>query len=74
MVLDEQTEMINISVAHGLSKKAQELGTYQIGEGITGKVVQNGRSVIIPDIRKDPRFLDRTGARAELGNRQVAFI
>ncbi len=73
-LLDEQTEKISISFAHGLSKKAQEQGKYQIGEGITGKVVQTGRSVIIPDIRKDPRFLDRTGARANLGNHQVAFI
>lgn len=73
-LLDESTELLAISFAHGLTKKAQELGQYHIGEGITGKVVQSGRSVIIPDIRKDPRFLDRTGARSELGNRHVAFI
>jgi len=53
-LLDEKTGILSISVAHGLSPKAQELGRYQVGEGITGKVVQNGRAVIIPDIRKDP--------------------
>ncbi len=73
-VLDEKTGMISISQAHGLSKKAKEQGQYRVGEGITGRVVQTGRAVVIPDIRKDSRFLDKTGARAGLGDRKVAFI
>ena len=73
-LLDESTETINISIAHGLSKKAQELGKYNIGEGITGKVVQSGKPVVIPDIRQDDRFLNKTGARANLGNTRVAFV
>ncbi|NTV52101.1 MAG: sigma 54-interacting transcriptional regulator [Candidatus Firestonebacteria bacterium] len=73
-LLDEKTGMLSISVAHGLSPKAQELGRYRVGEGITGRVVQNGRSVIIPDIRQDSRFLNRTGARNIKSDRQVAFL
>jgi len=73
-LLDERTGMITISVAHGISKKAQELGCYRVGEGITGKVVQSGRSVVIPDIRRDSRFLNKTGTRSSLGNRQIAFL
>lgn len=73
-LLDERTGLITISEAHGLSKKARELGRYQIGEGITGRVVQTGKAVIIPDLRKDTRFLNRTGARADLGDRRIAFI
>jgi Nif-specific regulatory protein len=73
-LLDERTGLLSISVAHGLSKKAQEMGQYRVGEGITGKVVQSGRSVIIADIRKDARFLDKTGARSSLGDRHIAFL
>ncbi|MEW6515626.1 MAG: sigma 54-interacting transcriptional regulator [candidate division FCPU426 bacterium] len=73
-LLDERTGLITISEAHGLSKKARELGRYQIGEGITGHVVQTGKAVSIPDIRKDNRFLNRTGARADLGDRRIAFL
>jgi len=73
-LLEEKTGMLSISVAHGLSPKAQELGRYRVGEGITGKVVQTGRSVFIADIRKDSRFLNRTGARDVRSNRQVAFL
>jgi Nif-specific regulatory protein len=73
-LLEEKTGMLSISVAHGLSPKAQELGRYRVGEGITGRVVQTGRSVIIPDIRQDNRFLNRTGARNIRSDRQVAFL
>ncbi len=73
-LLDEKTAMLSISVAYGLSAKAQELGRYRVGEGITGRVVQTGRSVTIPDIRKDNRFLNRTGARDIKSTRQIAFL
>ncbi len=73
-LLDAKTGILSISAAHGLSPKAKELGRYQVGEGITGKVVQNGRSVIIPDIRKDPRFLNRTGVRDLHGGHPIAFL
>ena len=42
-LLDPETETINIKVAHGLSEKSKQLGSYKIGEGITGTVVQTGR-------------------------------
>lgn len=73
-LLDESTEMINISLAHGLSQQAQELGRYRLGEGITGKVVQTGRSVIIPDVELENGFLHRTGARLRSPGHQTAFL
>jgi Nif-specific regulatory protein len=73
-LLEERTGVLSISVAHGLSPKALELGRYQIGEGITGKVVQSGRAVTIADIRKDPRFLNRTGARDVRSGQPIAFL
>ncbi len=73
-LLDESTKMINISLAHGLSQQAQELGRYRLGEGITGKVVQTGRSVIIPDIERENGFLHRTGARLRSPGHQTAFL
>ena len=37
-------------------------GTYDIGEGITGSVVAQGASMVVPDIANDDRFLNRTGS------------
>jgi Nif-specific regulatory protein len=61
-------------VAHGLSEESKRLGIYRVGEGITGIVVQTGKEVVVPDITKDPRFLDRTGARKKETGERLAFF
>ena len=73
-LLDPDTEVINIRIAHGLSETSKKLGQYRIGEGITGLVVQTGKEVVVPDIGKDPRFLHRTGQRGSAGAKKVAFF
>jgi Nif-specific regulatory protein len=73
-LLDPETETINIKVAHGLSEKSKKLGSYKVGEGITGLVVQSGREIVVPDISKDPRFLHRTGSRKLTEGKQIAFF
>lgn len=52
-----------IEASHGLDEAEKKLGHYRIGEGITGLVAATGRSHIVPDLRKDPRFLNRTHSR-----------
>ena len=47
-------------------------GHYRIGEGITGIVAKTGRPEVVPDVRKDRRFLNRTGARGE--GEAVSFV
>ena len=72
-LLDPKTETINIKVAVGLSKTSKELGSYKIGEGVTGTVVQTGEGVVIPDISKDPRFLHKTKSRKETQGKKISF-
>ncbi|MBN2312361.1 MAG: sigma 54-interacting transcriptional regulator, partial [Sedimentisphaerales bacterium] len=73
-LLDPQTETINISIAHGLSKKSTSQASYKVGEGITGRVVQSGKAMIVPDISKDPRFLHKTKSRKREPGKQTAFF
>jgi Nif-specific regulatory protein len=73
-LLDSDTEMINIKVAHGLSERSKSQGNYKIGEGITGRVVQTGEAIIVPDIAKDPRFLHKTKARDTRNGKKIAFF
>ena len=47
----------------GMNAEEKALGRYKIGEGITGIVAKTGRPEIVPDVRSDKRFLNRTGAR-----------
>ena len=64
--------VLKIEASHGLDEKKKQLGQYQVGEGITGHVAETGRSHVIPDLRKDSRFLNRTESRNY--DCQVAFI
>jgi len=73
-LLDPQTETIKIKVAHGLSERSQSQGSYKVGEGITGRVVQTGEEIVVPDISKDPRFLHKTKARDTTGGKKIAFF
>lgn len=71
-LLDKITGELRIAVAYGLTKEQIERGKYKIGEGIVGRVVESGSPIIVPDIGKEPLFLNRTGARIEKDN--VSFL
>jgi Nif-specific regulatory protein len=66
-----ETDMFEIKASKGLSDKEERLGRYRLGEGITGIVAETGEPAIVPDISKDRRFLDRTGARSD---NHLAFL
>ncbi len=61
-LLDEQTREVRVSVAVGVSGRGRAQGRYQLGEGITGRVVMSGRPVIVPQVTDEPLYLNRTGA------------
>ena len=58
---NRHTGEISIEIAEGLSSRQARKGRYKVGEGITGRVVETGKPIIIPSVAKDPDFLDRTG-------------
>lgn len=73
-LVDPRTSELHIEVAHGLTRSEKERGRYKIGEGITGKVVETGRPMVIPDIGAEPSFLNRTQSRQDLEKRKFAFL
>lgn len=54
MLIDDQTKMLSYRTSHGLSAKYIEEMRFPIGEGIAGKVAQNGRAILLEDISSDP--------------------
>jgi len=74
VLLDRASNELHIAAAHGLSPEEKKRGKYKLGEGVTGTVVVTGEAIVVADINKDPRFLDRTGARREKKLRPVSFI
>lgn len=63
VLLDDSSGRLRIEAAVGFTPEEIERGVYALGEGITGNVVATGRPRVIPDIRKEPDFLNRTYSR-----------
>jgi Nif-specific regulatory protein len=73
-LLHQDAGQVAVDIAYGLSPEEMERGRYRIGEGITGRVVDSGRSVVVPRISAEPLFLNRTGARRRNGESDTSFI
>ena len=75
-LLNRDTDQINIESAFGLTDSQKRKGSYRIGEGITGKVVQSGQPVVINDIAADVRYMNKTGAENDAieHDRRVSFV
>ncbi len=62
-LIEDGTNELKIVAAHDLTKDQINRGKYKIGEGIVGRVLEKGSPMIIPDVGKEPLFLNRTGSR-----------
>ena len=72
-LLSKDRSEIMIEVAHGFSEERSRRVRYQIGEGITGKVMESGRSIIVPKISEEPAFLNRFN-RSSAVDQELSFI
>jgi Nif-specific regulatory protein len=73
-IVNKENSQLAVDVARGISETSKQRGKYRIGEGITGKVVATGRPIAIPRLRNEPTFLDKTGARKNLQDTDLAFM
>ncbi|RPH43909.1 MAG: GAF domain-containing protein [Desulfobulbaceae bacterium] len=73
-IVNPLTGKLEIEVAHGISEENRLRGKYQIGEGITGRVVATGNPIIVPHIAEEPLFLNKTGARDDVEEQQRSFL
>jgi Nif-specific regulatory protein len=73
-LLNRQTGEIVTESSLGLSNTQKEKGRYKLGEGVTGRVIQNGEPLVVPHIAEDPVFLDKTGSRKDQEDQEVSFV
>ena len=64
---------IRIEVAHNLSQENSRKIRYRIGEGVTGKVMQTGKAMIVPKVSQEPLFLNRFD-RWNVTKEDISFI
>src|SRR5207237_4167298 len=53
---------------------ASRLVRYRLGEGITGKVVQSNKPIVVPRVSREPAFLHRAARRPELSHQELSFV
>jgi Nif-specific regulatory protein len=75
MLLDRDTNQLSIVASHGLDEESARRVRYRIGEGITGRVFQARKPIVVPQISREPMFLDRLGVRKKsLQRQELSFI
>jgi Nif-specific regulatory protein len=70
---DPASDEIAVDAAVGVPLTASRRGRYRTGEGIIGSVFQSGRPVVVPQVSKEPLFLNRMGAFLPSGP-EMTFI
>jgi Nif-specific regulatory protein len=75
LVLPDSTgELLLIRHAYGLTRSEIAQGRYALGEGITGRVMRTGETLIVQDIDREPTYLARAVKRTTLPAETVSFI
>ena len=73
-MLDADKRELAIEAAAGMSWQAARKTRYRVGEGITGRVVESGKPVVVPRVSQEPLFLNRTGVVSKSGKGEVSYI
>ncbi|EGJ48877.1 sigma-54-dependent Fis family transcriptional regulator [Desulfocurvibacter africanus] len=71
-LLDDNGQLV-IRASHGLSAEEKQRGVYRLNEGITGRIFSTAKPFVVPDIHKEPLFLDKTRSR-QLEKDRISFL
>jgi GAF domain-containing protein len=55
-LLDEESQMLEIKAAAGITPRWRKEARLKMGEGIVGKAVAEGKPLYVPDVRQGPTF------------------
>ncbi len=73
-LFDPVTGEVFIEAAPEMRDEERILGRLRPGEGVVGRIFATGMPVVVPDIGKEPLFLNRTGSWRDLDAAPRAFI
>jgi Nif-specific regulatory protein len=64
---------LQVEAIEGYEDRARTI-RFKIGEGITGKVVESGKPIVVPRVSKEPTFLNLAPRRSEQPKAELTFI
>ena len=71
-LVDPETREIRIAAAYGLTRQQLARGIYRSGEGVVGRVVASGQTMVVARISEEPTFLNRTASRPDKAD--ISFV
>ena len=71
-LLSPDSGLLHVEASEGLAPEGRS-ARYAVGEGVTGRVVETSKPVIVPRASKEPMFLNRA-RRKNLDRRDISFI
>jgi Nif-specific regulatory protein len=74
MLHDQDTHELRIASSYGVDEGDARRVRYKSGEGVTGRVFQTGKPVIVPQVSREPMFLDRLGVRKKAKGPELSFF
>jgi Nif-specific regulatory protein len=72
-LIDEETGNVEIEASAGAVDRGRRV-RYRIGEGITGRVLESGRPIVVPQMSREPSFLFRAAKRPELASQELSYV
>jgi Nif-specific regulatory protein len=74
-LIEPEAHELRIVASHGFDETATRGVSYKIGEGITGRVVQSAKPIVVPQVSREPLFLDRLADRKKsLKRQELTFV
>ena len=64
---------LQVEAAEGFEDRARVV-RFTLGEGITGKVVESGRPIVVPRVSREPAFLNLAPRRPDHPKQELSFI
>ena len=73
VLADANTGRLRVENSAGVPDEGRH-AEWEMGEGITGRVVASGKPVVVPRISQEPAFLHRTGRRPQGSRSEITFM
>jgi Nif-specific regulatory protein len=73
VLLNEHSGEVELEASSGAIVPGKRV-RYRMGEGITGRVVQTGKPMVVPRVSREPAFLNRVSDRPELVEQELTYI
>ena len=70
---DRDTDELAIEAGIGITAEGMR-SRYKLGEGIIGRVVLSAKPIVVPDVSREPLFLNRAARRRSLQGLATSFV